>query len=278
MSRITAISGSDYRLEWPTMDPSSKVSPPVQKVALSTAYYQDSLGSCQACVDPIDEISQRPVLPLPDEQETTREELTTQGNQLITQMKSNTNASEGQRLTSDIEFLRILFECLDVQKKSRETSGQMAQKEIFEHQRVSKVLNKQAHEIEDKLVTTGSVSEIAEWINYGLTGSLFLTAAWLAFTAFTGGAGAAIEAGVYAAQAVLLIAQGLNTGIKGYSDYKGNQYSSELFGIKELREKTQRGITSDLTLNKEALKQIDEYMKMRKEAQKNWQEACQIQI
>lgn len=241
---ITRVPGNDYEAyQWQDV---ASVSKTKEVVKPASTYYKDTMQPCEPGSSRA-EAAQRPVLATPEGH--------------ITRFSD-----------SDIE--RLIITCLEAQKLSRMESGKTASENMLNEQKIKRKLHEKGNEIQDKANDAASVSKTSEWVGTALTaGSVAALLAALAFTFATGGASLAITA----VQGGLLVAQGANGAVKSYYDYKGNQLSSELVGVKENRNESHRKMKAHMKLNKDSMEQINHYISMHKEVLKNQQDACHIQ-
>lgn len=277
---VTPIQTADSVSDWYSGEKveTSKVNP--TRSNTDSPYYQDSLGASQTQANAKKVLPQHPVLAAPSQLETTATpDLTTEITRLISQVKGNPNAPDGNAHFSDTEFLPLFLIYLEKQRKIRAESGKMAQDNFFTERKVKKALHEKSYEVEDKALAAAKVSKVAGWVSYALSGSFIATVLGsLIYGAVTGnikGAGGRI---LKAVQGGLLVSEGATSAVKGYSDYKEGQHSGELVGIREHRDESHEKIKTHMKESKDALKSINYYMELRAQIQRNWQEASHIQI
>jgi hypothetical protein len=259
------------------VEATQKVNPP--SVSTDTSYYEDTLGVSQTQANVKKIVPQHPVLSPPNQIEfPNTTSLSKEMSQLVSQVNSPSNAV-GTINSSDIEILRQLFDCLETQRKSRAESGKIAQDSLFKEQEVKKALHKKSHDVEDKAVQAAEISKVAGWINYALAGSLITTVLGsLIYGAFTGNISEAGKRLLNCVQGGLMISQGATSTVKACADYKEGQHTGELVVVKEKREESHKKIGTHVTHSKEAQERINDLIKLRDRAQKNWAEACHIQV
>lgn len=243
---ITRVRGNDYgNYQWEDV---ASVPQTTKKdvVKQPSTYYKDTMQPCDPTTSRTD-VVQRPVLAAPSGH--------------ITRFSD-----------SDIE--RLIIACLEVQKQSRMESGKTAGDNMMNEQKMKRKLHEKGNEIQDKANDAASASNISGWVSTALTaGSVAAMLAALGVAAATGGMSLAVTA----IQGGLLVAQGGTSAVKAYYDYKGNQYSSELVGVRETRNESHRKMKAHMKQNKDSMEQINHYISMHKEVLKNQQDACHIQ-
>lgn len=165
--------------------------------------------------------------------------------------------------------------CVEIQRQSRIESSQLAQERMLQQQEIKKAIRKKIHETEDKAIGSQKNAKTLEWTGYVLGGGIAVTLITsLIFTIATGGASlilGTLEAG-------LLIAKGINDGVKGWYDYKSNESTAELYGLREQRSQSHRKIEEHARESTDALKQVNDYFSMQKKALQNHMEASRFQI
>ena len=254
-----------------------KITRKISASGYDNSYYEDTLEISKTQANAKKIVPQHPVLSPPNEIELPNTtSLSTEMSQLVSQ--TNSNSAVGAISSSDIEILRELFNCLEKQKKSRAESGKIAQDNLFKEQEVKKALHKKSHDVADNAVRAAEISKVAGWVSYALVGSLVTTVVGsLIYGAVTGNIYEAGKRLINGAQGGLMISQGATSTVKACADYKEGQYTGELVVVKEQRNESHRKIGTHVTHSKEAQDRINDLIKIRDQAQRNWAEACHIQ-
>lgn len=205
------------------------------------------------------EMRRGPRLPAPD-----ADEGNLQG--LVAKMNANMRRIEDQEedLKSFLEkrpdmsentLLYLLIESIKMQQANRAESAQVTQEKLLGEQEVRRNLHKKMQDIlAERLAADRSVGTTS-WIGSILTvGILALTVVSGVFAFISGGA--SLPLSLMLANAGASVAQGVNTGFRGYYEGKSSHFQSEMYGTKEAKNVSHRAIQSCL----DDLKQSQQYV------------------
>lgn len=242
---IRRISSNDYSsYGWPDTASVTSKQPPTTS-SLPPILYQDTLQTCDPTVKKSSEKELRPILTPPSEQ-----------------------------ISHFPDLEHLLMACLEAQRQSRMDTSKIASENMFQEQKIKRKLHERVNEIQDKVNDASANSKIADWIGMALSGGIVLSLIGSLAVAFTTGGASFL---LTAIQGGLMVAKGVNTGVKGYLDHQSNQHTSELVGLSHGRTESHRKMQGHMKQSKDALDHINTYISMQKEILRNQHDACHIQ-
>lgn len=223
--------------------------------------------------------TRKPRLQKPEDNDADLLKLLKDMNKLLQRIKE-TEEDHAELLQKDLHradplLFRRLLEVIKQQKASREEGTIVAQDRLLKLQEVKKTLHKIMMELKEKQAKAKDAASVTNWVGIGLTiGIAALFVASVVATILT--AGAALPAAISAGSGLLGVAQGVNTGIQGYYNYKSNDHERELFGVKTHRDEHHVSIKDELHKHKESTEWATKQVSLLRQVQKSRQEASRF--
>lgn len=172
---------------------------------------------------------------------------------------------------SDVYLYKKLIDTVLQQRHSREESSLVSQERLLKHQEIKQNIYKKMCELREKQIETDKSMQISSWVGVGLTiGIVALFVVSVVATIATGGAASpTLAASLAIAQGTLGVAQGVNTGVKGYYDHKSKGLERDHYGERVARDEHQTGIKTELHKHRDSNDWVSKHITMLRHIQKS---------
>jgi predicted phage tail protein len=214
-----------------------------------------------------------PRLPSPETDEVSMENLISKMNRNMRKIEEmDEDAREfvkNNHHLSDAELLRQLFAGIEKQKSDHTDSLQLTSDKLLKEQEVKRDLHKKLHEVFKEQQEVAGQAVSAGWFGTVLTvGILVLSVLGIVAGVATGGA--SLGATIAIANVVALAGKGASTALQGYLQKKSNDFSSDLYGIRDSKHLSHKKIEACLVEFTDSHRAVNQNMHFHGQAIRNW--------
>jgi hypothetical protein len=222
-----------------------------------------------------------PRLPSPEADEVSMEHLISKMNQNMLKIEEmdedvREHFKNNQNL-SDATLLRMLFAGIEKQKSNHTDGMQITSDKLLKEQEVRRDLHKKLSEVFKEQQEVASQAVSVGWFGTVLTvGILALSVLGIVAGIATGGA--SLGATIAIANIVALGGKGAATAVKGFLDKKSNEFSSELYAIRDGKLLSHKKIEACLVEFTDSHRAVNQNMHFHGQAIRNWSGASRYKF